>query len=321
MKRFKKILVVCQEDSQSELAVEQARVLAKANDAHITLINVVNFDDGELADILANACNRSSMDIETQLFDYHRRRLNHLADPLRAENISVASSLLIGIPFVEIIRAVLRENYDLIIKGSHPAKSNHRTLYPGLDMHLMRKCPCPVWITKTVMADGHPQILAAVDPEHHGNTEADNLNCTIIDISTSLCANIGGELHAVHAWHLQEEHALLNSSLMKTSAIEIRKIRKDKRARSAKALLELMVRYEDGPTTLNQHLLCGEPGHIISKFVKKNKVNLLVMGTVSRTDISGLFIGNTAEKILSRIRCSVLAVKPPDFRSPVKLHH
>jgi hypothetical protein len=33
------------------------------------------------------------------------------------------------------------------------------------------------------------------------------------------------------------------------------------------------------------------------------------IGTVSRTGIPGLFIGNTAEKILYRVDCSVLAVK------------
>ena len=43
------------------------------------------------------------------------------------------------------------------------------------------------------------------------------------------------------------------------------------------------------------------------------------MGTVSRTDVGGMFIGNTAEIILGRLGCSVLAVKPPNFRTPVSL--
>jgi nucleotide-binding universal stress UspA family protein len=47
--------------------------------------------------------------------------------------------------------------------------------------------------------------------------------------------------------------------------------------------------------------------------------DLVVMGTVARTGISGLIIGNTAEAILDQLMCSVLAVKPPGFTSPVKL--
>ena len=42
------------------------------------------------------------------------------------------------------------------------------------------------------------------------------------------------------------------------------------------------------------------------------------MGTVGRTGVQGFFIGNTAEEILNQVECSVLAVKPPGFESPVK---
>ena len=43
------------------------------------------------------------------------------------------------------------------------------------------------------------------------------------------------------------------------------------------------------------------------------------MGTVGRTGIRGLFIGNTAEAILNQVKCSVLAVKPSGFETPVRL--
>jgi len=43
------------------------------------------------------------------------------------------------------------------------------------------------------------------------------------------------------------------------------------------------------------------------------------MGTVGRIGIRGLFIGNTAEAILNQVECSVLAVKPPGFQTPVGL--
>lgn len=41
------------------------------------------------------------------------------------------------------------------------------------------------------------------------------------------------------------------------------------------------------------------------------------MGTVCRTGLSGFFIGNTAEKILDEVHCSVLTVKPDGFQSPI----
>ncbi|HVS10740.1 MAG TPA: universal stress protein [Planctomycetota bacterium] len=47
--------------------------------------------------------------------------------------------------------------------------------------------------------------------------------------------------------------------------------------------------------------------------------DLLVLGTVARTGIAGVLIGNTAEEILDRIACSVLVVKPDGFVSPLRL--
>ncbi len=45
----------------------------------------------------------------------------------------------------------------------------------------------------------------------------------------------------------------------------------------------------------------------------------VVMGAVARTGIPGFIMGNTAETILNQIGCSVLAVKPPGFVTPVTL--
>lgn len=41
------------------------------------------------------------------------------------------------------------------------------------------------------------------------------------------------------------------------------------------------------------------------------------MGTVSRTGLPGIFIGNTAETVLQQVDSAVLTVKPPGFVTPV----
>jgi nucleotide-binding universal stress UspA family protein len=43
------------------------------------------------------------------------------------------------------------------------------------------------------------------------------------------------------------------------------------------------------------------------------------MGTVGRTGIRGLITGNTAERLLPQIPCSMLAVKPTGFESPITI--
>ena len=61
----------------------------------------------------------------------------------------------------------------------------------------------------------------------------------------------------------------------------------------------------------------GAPGQAIPALVRELDADLVVMGTVARTGIPGLIIGNTAEAVLSQLRCSVLAIKPSAFVSPV----
>lgn len=52
--------------------------------------------------------------------------------------------------------------------------------------------------------------------------------------------------------------------------------------------------------------------------LSKEGVELVVMGTVARTGLPGFIIGDTAEKALTTVDCSVLAVKPDSFVSPVE---
>lgn len=63
----------------------------------------------------------------------------------------------------------------------------------------------------------------------------------------------------------------------------------------------------------------GEPEAVIPEFVVAEGVDLVVMGTVARGGIAGLLIGNTAERMLRKLPCSVLAVKPEGFVCPVSL--
>jgi nucleotide-binding universal stress UspA family protein len=53
--------------------------------------------------------------------------------------------------------------------------------------------------------------------------------------------------------------------------------------------------------------------------IDKLQADLVIMGTVARAGIAGLLIGNTAEAVFEQVECSLLAVKPPEFVSPVKL--
>ncbi|CSB52471.1 universal stress protein family 1 [Vibrio cholerae] len=66
------------------------------------------------------------------------------------------------------------------------------------------------------------------------------------------------------------------------------------------------------------HHLHGKPDELIPEWVTQENIDILVMGTLARTGISGFVIGNTAENIVQSIECSLVALKPEGFVSPIK---
>jgi len=67
------------------------------------------------------------------------------------------------------------------------------------------------------------------------------------------------------------------------------------------------------------HFVVEPPDFAIMNCIEQQDIDLLVMGTVGRAGVSGFITGNTVERLLPRIPCSLIAVKPPGFKSPVSL--
>jgi nucleotide-binding universal stress UspA family protein len=65
----------------------------------------------------------------------------------------------------------------------------------------------------------------------------------------------------------------------------------------------------DNITKEQIHVVDGAAEYAIPKFINVSQTGLLILGTVGRTGFSGLFIGNTAEKILAEVNCEILALK------------
>ncbi len=67
------------------------------------------------------------------------------------------------------------------------------------------------------------------------------------------------------------------------------------------------------------HLIKGQAGDVIPNLAESLEVDLVVIGTVGRTGVPGLLIGNTAETILNAVDCSVLTLKPEGFETPIQV--
>ena len=66
------------------------------------------------------------------------------------------------------------------------------------------------------------------------------------------------------------------------------------------------------------HVHIGLPEDVIPQYAEQLDAELVVLGTVGRQGISAALIGNTAEHVIDKLNCDVLAIKPEGFVSPVK---
>jgi nucleotide-binding universal stress UspA family protein len=190
-------------------------------------------------------------------------------------------------------------------------------LFGSTSMHLMRKCPCPVWVMNPVQPEHFSHILAAVDPNKY-DQERSNLNIKIMDLATSLALREQSELIIIHAWkHYLDKY--VQSGRVKVSKTTYDQWVEDLRNERRRSLKALIDGYNLEDINYKVYLLRGDADKMIPDLAKAREIELIVMGTVCRTGLAGFLIGNTAEKILRKVNCSVLTIKPDGFITPVNL--
>jgi len=314
MQRFKNILLYHDVETRSKASLGRAVELAGRNQARLTIVDVLE----ESQDFPEMTFTSPPLpDLRDLVKQKKRNRLEKLVASIQEEGVSAKAKLLFGTPFIEIIREVVRNKHDLVIKKAEGAGGLTEMLFGSTAMHLMRKCPCPVWIMKPTRSKRYSRILAAVDPQP-GNQERESLNVKIMDLATSLAQLEQSQLHVLHVRSLYRDYTR-GSVQSSTPANLLDDLIDDTRKIHQRRLDELLGKYDLKNIKHQIHLPTGDPEKLIPEVAQKKRINLLVMGTVCRTGVSGLLIGNTAEKVLHQVNCSVLTVKPDGFVTPVKL--
>ena len=314
MKRFKNILVLCDDDSIANSAFDRVAWLAEANGARVTLVDVVEASPTELTQAFASLGRSRGAEVAERVFATRRARLEDLAEVLGQRGTEAEIAIDTGTTFIEVIRRVLRDGHDLVIKSEQGSASSPLLLSD--DMHLQRKCPCPVWILDNRLEARSRRILAAVDPDPD-NPVRDRLNHTILQLATSLAEQDDAWLDVVNVWSLPEEETLRRSSFARVAASEVDLLVEREQERSAERFKKLTDDFAQFTDRMRLLHLKGAPAEIVPDHAEHEEIDTVVMGTVGRTGIAGLFIGNTAETVLSRVKCSILTVKPEGFVSPV----
>lgn len=247
-----------------------------------------------------------------QLADTKQDRLRQLAFELQTGDLKVTYRLLQAPTSFAIIREAMHGEHDLVIKSTKGHTSRRIGFFGTTSKRLLRKCPLPVLLVKPGVKGPFQRIVAAVDAtsDHEEDVQ---LNGEIMRVAQGLCP-AEAELNVLHAWSLYGESILKEHMRLEEFEESLQKTE----AHARHCLDNLLIKFGMGVGNKGVHLLQGDPIDVIPAFVAEQHPDLLVMGTVARSGVAGILMGNTAEQVLERVSCSVLAVKPPGFETPIR---
>lgn len=309
MYSLRRILVYASLEDEAFLALEQGAALARRHRAALSVLRVLPKRDS----LLKRLQGRQEADgIQRALAEGQQALLDARVAPLLEEGLDVHTEVRWGAPWLEVIRTVMRDDHDLLLKTAEGAGSSDGLFFGSTAMRLIRKCPCPVWIVGGPATDRPTRLLAAIDPGQDGDRPA--VAARVLETARAV-AGEDGEQHVVSVWHAPGEH--LFRSRMRPEDLDdyVRAEHEAARESLHKTLSQAGMHLP----AERIRLLKGDPRRELPDVVTDGDFDLAVVGSVGRTGVAGLLIGETAETLVRSVRCSVLVVKPAGFTSPVAL--
>jgi universal stress protein E len=288
--------------------VRQAFWLAEKTSSHLTFFAALDIN----SEALPHLDQTDFRFLATTAEQNANKILGGLVKKAKERGIEAVGKLALGSGWLELVRQAMRDKHDLILIGTRDRRGLDWMLFGSTAVKVIRRSPCPVWVAKPATEPNALKILVASDLKP--------VSEVALELVVKLAQATPVVVHLLHVVDFPLDH-LWSTGLPDAKGEAYRhRVRQN-------ALQELQAQIDrTGARTLTPpievHLL-DEPGCLpdegILKFIGAHPIDLLVMGTIGRTGLAGVMIGNTAERILPELRCSLLAVKPKDYVSPVHL--
>lgn len=306
MARGERMLVIVDPTAATQPGLERAAWLAERHGWKLKLFICIHqgLPSRRLAGMDSSAARRA-------LLDHQLQYLQSLA--AGCHGIDVEIRTVWDRPLHEaIIRESLRCEPRIVIKDAHYHSAISRAVMTNTDWHLIRDCPAPFWLVRGAAWPEHPVVIACVDPLHAHDKTA-SLDHRILGEARQLAERLGGQIHALHSYDSAALLAYAANIADTTGAAE--SIAAELQAEHAAALMKLSASH--GLTRKQTLFRSAPPAQAIITAARQLTADLVVIGAVARSRLTRPFIGGTAERVLDRLHCDVLVIKPEGFRSAV----
>jgi universal stress protein E len=295
---------------QAEL--RKAAALARAAGARIELFHAI--DEPDPAASWPETVTAGFVEHQrAAIADQKRHRLERFARDSSLKGLDVECTSSWDYPPHEaIIRRALASRADLVIAPTRHHRMGARLMLRNTDWELIRHCPTPLLLVKSGHWDRKPPVIAAVDPFH---ARPADLDARLLAAAGRFARLLGGSLHVFHAYM-----PLVSAATMPLGTAPLVTLPPEVEAAHGRQVARTIDKLADSATIprARRHVHMGDVSGELRAVVGDTGAGLVVMGAVSRSALARLFIGNTAERVLDRLDCDVLVIKPRGFRSKVE---
>ncbi|OUS26356.1 universal stress protein UspE [Thalassotalea sp. 42_200_T64] len=303
MERYQNILVIIDPTMEEQKALTRACKLASKTGAKITAFLSIYDFSYEMTTML------SGEERETMRETVVKGRENWLNDLIEDYDREITPKVVWhNRPFEAILSEVRDSQFDVVLKSTHQHPTLQSVIFTPTDWHLIRKCWVPLLLVKEHQWPENGHILAAVNAGSE-EQEHQSLNDKISEEALNLSKMINADVHFVNSYpgtpiniaiEIPEFDAAEYNQTMKQHHIDVMK--------------EYASKYHLSDEFL--HVEEGLPEDVIDKVAQQIDAELVILGTVGRTGLSAVLIGNTAEHVIDRLNCDLLALKPDGYQSP-----
>jgi universal stress protein E len=305
-----RILVAVKEPGETwSPGLAKATQIARATGAQIELFHCV---DAALTLEQLSAYEGGIDEFERNQRQSWEEALERLAFKVRSHGVHATYAAAVDHPVHEgIVRQARRFHADLIVTDAHRGSNFAAWLMEEVDWELVRLSAAPLLIVRRPELYQRPLVLVAMDPSDAHSKPA-TLDRKLLNVSAAFSRALEGDLHAMHAYPMPDAIVDAASAVGASVAAELQAIDAGRALTSLDSLLmSTSIPFE------YRHALPGAPADAIVRAVTELKASLLVMGSVARSGVGRLLVGNTAEKVLNRLPCDLLLLKPDDFLNSV----
>ena len=303
MNPIRSILVIVDPTAERHPAVDKAVKLAERFNARLDLFICVTKAVNNFR-LAQQATNSPLIGVD------FRRRLEEFADPLARRGFDITTEVVTADPLhVALAERVKHTCADLVVKDTHHHSLARRTFLTNTDWQLIRCCPVPLLLAKQQSWSSEPRICAAIDPGH-ADDKPRLLDRCILEQAAQLARGMQGQLHVAHVYipaAIAVAAAAVPPLVVSIPDETIELERKTKR----QELAALTSAYEVSPA--NMHLEVGVVSDMLCELAQRLRIDMMVMGAISRSGVNRILIGSTAETVLEQLPCDLIIVKAPNF--------